>query len=63
LSGSYGPSHNGAAIVIVHGGGGGDRDGARTHAAMLARAGYGVLRYDARGRGQSQGAPDAYAPW
>ena len=59
LSGWYVPSHNGAAIVIVHGGGG-DRDGDRTHAAMLARAGYGVLLYDARGRGQSQGAPDAY---
>lgn len=42
----------------VHGGG--DRDGARAHAAMLARAGYGVLLYDARGRGQSQGDPDAY---
>jgi uncharacterized protein len=59
LSGWYVPSHNGAAIAIVHGGGG-DRDGDRTHAAMLARAGYGVLLYDARGRGQSQGAPDAY---
>jgi len=59
LSGWYVPSRNGAAIVIVHGGGG-DRDGDRTHAAMLARAGYGVLLYDARGRGQSQGAPDAY---
>jgi uncharacterized protein len=59
LSGWYVPSRNGAAIVIVHGGGG-DRDGARAHAAMLARAGYGVLLYDARGRGQSQGAPDAY---
>jgi hypothetical protein len=59
LSGWYVPSRNGAAIVIVHGGGG-DRDGARAHAAMLARAGYGVLLYDARGRGQSQGDPDAY---
>jgi hypothetical protein len=59
LSGWYVPSRNGAAIVIVHGGGG-DRDGDRTHAAMLARAGYGILLYDARGRGQSQGAPDAY---
>jgi len=27
---------------------------------MLASAGYGVLLYDARGRGQSQGSPDAY---
>jgi len=59
LSGWYVPSHNGAAIVIVHGGGG-DRDGARRHAAMLARAGYGVLLYDARGRGRSQGSPNAY---
>jgi hypothetical protein len=59
LSGWYVPSRNGAAIVIVHGGGG-DRDGDRTHAAMLARAGYGVLLYDARGRGQSQGDSDAY---
>jgi uncharacterized protein len=59
LSGWYVPTHNGAAVVIVHGGGG-DRDGARLHAAMLARAGYGVLLYDARGRGRSQGSPNAY---
>jgi dienelactone hydrolase len=59
LSGWYVPSKNGAAILIVHGGGG-DRNGDRLHAAMLARAGYGVLLYDARGRGESQGAPDAY---
>lgn len=59
LSGWYVPARNGAAILIVHGGGG-DRDGARLHAAMLARAGYGVLLYDARGRGRSQGDPDAY---
>ena len=59
LSGWYVPSKNGAAVLIVHGGGG-DRDGARLHAAMLARAGYGVLLYDARGRGRSQGDPNAY---
>jgi alpha/beta superfamily hydrolase len=59
LSGWYVPSRNGAAVLIVHGGGG-DRDGARLHAAMLAHAGFGVLLYDARGRGESQGAPDAY---
>jgi hypothetical protein len=59
LSGWYVPSRNGAAILLVHGGGG-DRDGARLHAAMLARAGYGVLLYDARGRGRSDGSPDAY---
>jgi pimeloyl-ACP methyl ester carboxylesterase len=53
------PARNGAAVVLVHGGGG-DRDGARLHAAMLARAGFGVLLYDARGRGRSQGTPNAY---
>ena len=59
LSGWYVPSRNRAAIVIVHGGGG-DRMGALRHASMLAAAGFGVLVYDARGRGESQGAPEAY---
>jgi uncharacterized protein len=59
LSGWYVPSRNGVAVLIVHGGGS-DRDGARAHAAMLAHAGYGVLLYDARGRGRSEGDPDAY---
>lgn len=59
LSGWYVPSRNGAAVLIVHGGGG-SRDGARRHAALLARAGYGVLLYDSRGRGESDGDTDAY---
>lgn len=59
LSGWYVRSRNGAAVVIVHGGGG-NRGGARRHAALLARAGYGVLLYDARGRGKSEGDTDAY---
>jgi hypothetical protein len=54
LSGWYVPSRNGAAIVLVHGGGG-DRQGTVRHARMLAKAGYGVLLYDARGRGESAG--------
>lgn len=58
LAGWYVPSKNGAAIVVVHGGGG-DRRGSRRHAAMLARHGYGVLLYDARGRGESEGSPNA----
>jgi hypothetical protein len=58
LAGWYVPSKNRAAIVIVHGGGG-DRRGSRRHAAMLARHGYGVLLYDARGRGESEGSPNA----
>jgi pimeloyl-ACP methyl ester carboxylesterase len=61
LSGWYVPSKNRAAIVVVQGGGG-DRRGSRRHAAMLARHGYGVLLYDARGRGESQGSPNA-AGW
>jgi uncharacterized protein len=61
LSGWYVPSHNGAAIVLVHGGGG-DRQGTILHARMLAEAGYGVLLYDARGRGESAGHENA-AGW
>jgi pimeloyl-ACP methyl ester carboxylesterase len=55
LSGWYVPSRNGGAVVLVHGGGG-DRNGVRRHALLLARHGYGVLFYDERGRGRSGGA-------
>jgi hypothetical protein len=58
LSGWYVPPRNGAVIVLVHGGGG-DREGTILHARMLAKARYGVLLYDARGRGESQGHEDA----
>ncbi|HWC25201.1 MAG TPA: alpha/beta fold hydrolase [Solirubrobacteraceae bacterium] len=59
LAGWYAPSKNRAAVIIVHGGGG-DRTGSRDQAALLARHGYGVLVYDARGRGESEGSPNAY---
>ena len=59
LSGWYVPSRNGAAVLLVHGGGG-SREGAERHAALLARAGYGALLYDARGRGKSEGSTDAF---
>ncbi len=59
LAGWYRPSRNGAAVLLVHGGGG-DRTGAVAHADMLARHGYGVLVYDARGRGASDGSPNGY---
>ena len=59
LAGWYVRSRNGAAIVVVHGGGG-DRRGTIRHARMLADAGYGVLLYDARGRGESGGHENAF---
>ncbi len=59
LAGWYRPSRNGAAVLVLHGGGG-DRTGAVRHARMLAAHGYGVLLYDARGRGESDGAPNDY---
>ena len=46
LAGWYVRPRNGAAIVLVHGGGG-DRQGTIRHARMLVKAGYGVLLYDA----------------
>lgn len=62
LSGWYVESRNRAAVVVVHGGGG-DRTGALDHAALLARHGYGVLVYDARGRGESEGSPTGAPGW
>jgi uncharacterized protein len=59
LAGWYRPSENGAAIVVVHGGSS-DRKGSLDHARMLARRGYGVLVYDARGRGESDGSENNY---
>ena len=59
LSGWYVPGTNGAAIVLVHGGGG-DREGTIRHARLLAASGYGVLLYDARGRGESGGQENAF---
>jgi hypothetical protein len=59
IRGWYRPSANGAAVLVVHGGGS-DRTGSVAHASMLARHGYGVLLYDARGRGESDGTPNNY---
>ena len=58
LAAWYVPSRNGAAVVVVHGGGG-TREGSVRHTLMLARHGYGVLLYDARGNGESAGRHDA----
>ena len=59
LSGWYHPSRNGAAVVVVSSASG-DRTGSRRHAALLASHGYGVLTYDARGTGTSQGTPNGW---
>jgi uncharacterized protein len=59
LAGWYRPSRNGAAVLVVHGGSS-DRKGSLNHAEMLARHGYGVLVYDARGRGESDGSENNY---
>jgi uncharacterized protein len=59
LSGWYRPTRNGATVLVLHGGGG-DRTGALAHARMLVRHGYGVLLWDARGRGRSEGTQNAY---
>ena len=54
LSGWYVPSTNGAAVVLLHGAGS-TRSGVLDHAVVLARHGYGVLLFDARGHGRSGG--------
>ena len=54
LSGWYVPSSNGAAIVLLHGAGS-TRSSVLDHAAVLARHGYGVVLFDARGHGRSGG--------
>jgi fermentation-respiration switch protein FrsA (DUF1100 family) len=50
LEGWYIPSKNGAAVVAFPG-----RSGPQRHARMLARNGYGVLLFDRRGEGASEG--------
>ena len=54
LSGWYVPSRNGAAVVLLHGAGS-TRSAVLAHAVVLADDGFGVLLYDARGHGRSQG--------
>jgi uncharacterized protein len=54
LSGWYITSDNGAAVVLVHGAGS-TRSSVLDHAALLATDGYGVLLFDARGHGESDG--------
>ena len=59
LEGWYRPSENGAAVLVLSGGGG-DRRGAVDHAELLVRHGYGVLLFDGRGTGNSEGTVNSY---
>ncbi|MBN1658310.1 MAG: alpha/beta fold hydrolase [Anaerolineae bacterium] len=49
------PSRNGAAVIAVHGHSG-NRSHTLLHARALAEAGYGVLAFDMRAHGESEGA-------
>jgi uncharacterized protein len=55
LAGWYVPSRNRAAVIVSPG-----RSGPVEHARMLARHGYGVLLFDRRGEGESDGDFNAY---
>ena len=55
LAGWYVPSKNGAAVIAFPG-----RNGPQAHTRMLARHGYGVLLFDRRGQGESEGDPHAF---
>jgi fermentation-respiration switch protein FrsA (DUF1100 family) len=55
LAGWYVPSKNGAAVIAFAG-----RNGPQPHARMLARHGYGVLLFDRRGQGASEGDTNAF---
>ncbi|MDA0179997.1 hypothetical protein OJ997_06800 [Solirubrobacter phytolaccae] len=55
LQGWYAPSRNGAAVIVFPG-----RKGPQAQARMLARHGYGVLLFDRRGEGRSEGQPNGW---
>jgi uncharacterized protein len=55
LAGWYVPSKNGAAVIAFPG-----RNGPQAQTRMLARHGYGVLLFDRRGQGDSEGDPHAF---
>ena len=55
LAGWYVPSRNRAAVIVSPG-----RSGPIAHARMLARHGYGVLLFDRRGEGESEGDFNAF---
>ena len=60
LRGWYVPSHNGAAVAVMHGTGS-NRLGVVNHARLLVRHGYGVLLFDFQGHGESEGRSTSLA--
>jgi uncharacterized protein len=54
LDGWFVPSRNGATVIVYPG-----KKGTQSHARMLVRHGYGVLVFDRRGEGSSEGDPNA----
>jgi uncharacterized protein len=55
LQGWFVPSRNGATVIAFPG-----RSGPQEHARMLVRNDYGVLLFDRRGEGVSEGDPNAF---
>jgi uncharacterized protein len=55
LEGWYVPTKNGATIIVIPG-----RKGPQKPARMLAQHGYGVLLFDRRGEGESEGDPNGF---
>jgi uncharacterized protein len=58
LHGWYVPGRRAAAVALAHGSHG-SREAVEAHLRLLARLGYGVLSFDARGHGESGGEPNA----
>jgi pimeloyl-ACP methyl ester carboxylesterase len=55
----YVPPKNGAVVITIPGSGGDRAGGIESRTLMLARHGFGVLSYDPRGTGNSEGRPEA----